>query len=370
MASLGVAIKNGSDACAARKPEDFAGDQLIAYARLCSLGIVWPMVDQAATRYIESKDEPKPQLPLAYGMKLEAELQAKDLKAVMATATTMLQTLPYDLVVDTAVNEAFDYTQLAYPQSSLKLHAVRQPVLLSLLAQAKPPLPRQALYADALAYAAEQQYMGLAADDTVAALDAALGSSEVTKDESLLIGALRAQYAMLGQPLPKLKLTASLDTLKLNPAIDSEQGAAMALMVFPPWCAQCVRIAAMDLVKASATLQRGAVQVFALLAAPATDLPLEHPKPTAIGMPVPPPTPAEQLRHTPTFLVPPDTLDLLHATDYPWVVVTDHAGIVRFLGVAPETALKTGMYIDRATDHVAEQWPSKFVPTVPVVAPR
>ena len=362
-ASLAVAIKNGAEACGARKPEDFTGDELIAYARLCSLGIQWPTVDLAATRYIESKDELKPQLALAYGMKLEAELQAQALPQIVATAKAMLSNVPYDGIVDAAINEAFDYMQLAYSSSSLELHQARQPLLLAMLALAKLPLPRQTLYADGLAYAAEQQYVKRPdeAAETVRVLDAALASATLTPDEVLLIAPLKAQYAMLGQPLPKLTLQFSLETMKPKPVIDPELSAATALLVFPPWCAQCVRMSANDLLPAATVLKRGAVQLYALVAAPLADLPPLTPAKPGPG----PVAPLELLRRTPTIIVPPETTSLLHATDLPWVVVTDHAGIVRFMGVAPENGLQTGRYVDRATDHVAELWPSKFVPVTP-----
>ena len=363
MASLGVAIKQAADECAARKATDFAGDQLIAYARLCSLGVNWPAVDVAASQYIDSKDAAKPQLPLAYGMKLEAAMQAHALPEIMATAKAMLAANPYDAVVDVSANEAFDYLQLAYVREAMALHAVRQPLLLAALASEKPVVPVHTLYGDGLAKAALEQYMRMPerADATVAELDAALAGAAVKSgpDELILIGKLRRQYGMLGKPLPKVNLELSLAAPEVKPAIDTEAGASTALLIFPDWCAQCVRMSAAELNQAAATLKRGAVQLYALLAQPlpkVAELTAVSKDPTAV------PPAAKLLLKTPTIVVPPETLDLLSATDFPYAIVLDHAGIVRFAGVAPEIALKTGQYVDRATDHVAGQWPSRFVP--------
>lgn len=361
-ASLAVAIKKGADACAAREPASFAGDQLIAFARLCSLGMNWPAVNTGATQYIESKDAEKPQLALAYGMKLEAVLQSHSVPEIMATAKAMLAAVPYDATVDAASNEALDYLQLAYTGDALALHAVRLPILLDALAHDKPAVPVHTLYGDVLAKAALEQYavQPEAALATKAALDQVMmdSAARLPQDEVLLAQALELQYAMLGQPLPKLKLQISLLDPRSKPAIDAAAAASTALLVFPAWCAQCVRMTARDLPAAVTTLKHGAVQVYALLAQP-----LPAPEELApVAKPGTTPTAARLLLQTPTIVVPVETLETLRTSDYPWLVVVDASGVVRFQGVAPESALKTGEFVDRVTDHVAGHWPSKFVP--------
>ena len=54
--------------CAARSPQTFRSDDLVALARLCSLGQQWSSVTAAAKQYIESTDTPKPLLAQAYGL--------------------------------------------------------------------------------------------------------------------------------------------------------------------------------------------------------------------------------------------------------------------------------------------------------------
>ena len=61
--ALAVAVKQATEACGARTPEQFSGEDLIAYTRLCALGQQWPTVITAADRYITSTDAAKPQIP-------------------------------------------------------------------------------------------------------------------------------------------------------------------------------------------------------------------------------------------------------------------------------------------------------------------
>jgi hypothetical protein len=54
--ALAIAVKRATEACSARTPSQFTGDDLIAYARLCALGQQWPTVLMSATSYITSTD--------------------------------------------------------------------------------------------------------------------------------------------------------------------------------------------------------------------------------------------------------------------------------------------------------------------------
>ena len=122
--SLAVAVKSATLACASRKASDYSGDQLIALARLCSLGLNWPAMDDAATRYIGSADAAKPQLTLAYGLKLEAALHLHDNPQIVETGRALLHAVPYDATADAAMNEALEYLRLAYPGDALVLYGV------------------------------------------------------------------------------------------------------------------------------------------------------------------------------------------------------------------------------------------------------
>ena len=78
--------------------------------------------------------------------------------------------------------------------------------------------------------------------------------------------------------------------------------------------------------------------------------------------PEPPKTAAEQLRCTPTLIVPPATLAQFAATDFPLLIATDSKGIIRFIQPASETALNQGDFLDQITMHIATQWPRQAPP--------
>jgi len=363
--AFAVAMKNSGIECLARKPEQFTGDDLISYAKLCSLGQKWAPMGVAAGRYIDSDDVKKPQLATAYGYKLESELHAQDLIGIVGIETAMLAGVPYDSIVDTATNEAMDYLRLTYMNDALGLMKLRQPLLLEALKSEKPLLARHVLYGDGLAFAALQQYAGQpdAAKATVAELDAALGKT-LGPDDAIPVEGLRRQYGLLGRPLPELKYELSLQDVKEKPHINPDLGAATALLLFPEWCAQCVKMAP-DIWDAMGRLGQNEVRVYGLVAEPLPDkaaLLVAQMKP--MGTPavvttaeVRPKTPSEMLLHTPTLVVPTETLERFAATDFPFLVVVDHAGIVRFAGAAPESVLQPGDFLDRVAAHVAVEWP-------------
>src|SRR5450631_3264956 len=51
-AALKVATAQAKDACLARTPFQFTGEDLLAYARLCAFAQQWEPVQQAATSYL------------------------------------------------------------------------------------------------------------------------------------------------------------------------------------------------------------------------------------------------------------------------------------------------------------------------------
>jgi hypothetical protein len=85
----------------------------------------------------------------------------------------------------------------------------------------------------------------------------------------------------------------------------------------------------------------------------------KHPRANKAASPEPETqkTAADLLRHTPTLIVPPETLTQFAATSFPLLIATDSKGIIRFIQPAPETALNPGDFLDRVTAHIAAQWP-------------
>ena len=362
-----VAMKNAGAACQARKPEMFTGDALISYTKLCSLGQQWAVMGEAAGRYIDSDDKEKPLLATAYGFKLESKLHAQDVTEILAVEKSMLQDVPYEAIADTVTNEALAFLELAYTADALRLHAMRQPLLLAALTSAKPALPRHVLYEDGLAKAALEQYAGLPEDaaKTVAALDAVVGTElapNLTPDDAIPIEHARTRYGVLGKPLPKLTFALSLQDPNDKPHINPDYGSATGLLLFPEWCAVCVRMAP-EVWDAMGRLGPEEIRVYSLVAEKTPDkAALKAAALKPMGPPAadaPAKTPSEMLLHTPTQVVPPETLALFAADDFPFVIVVDHSGIVRFAEPGTETELEAGGPLDRVVHHVAEQWPAK-----------
>lgn len=379
--ALAIAVKQATEACGARAPEQFTGDDLIAYARLCALGQQWPTVLTAADRYITSTEPAKPQLAHAYAFRVNATLHTNDPKAILDGSLAMLKAVPYTSLTDETLNGALHYLQLAFMSDALTLYAARQPILLTALRtpSSQPSattdvtaVPIHALYADSLAYAALQQFAGepQAAAKTVSELDASLPAT-LSPDDSIPITGTRRQYAFLGTPLPAIPLTLSLFDVGETPHINKKYGDSTVLFLFPEWCAQCIRLSRQIL----PTLYRinggdtDEVHLYALLAqtAPPVAAPpkltpkstLTKPK-SATDVPAPPEQPktaADQLRGTPTLIVPLETLTQFAAADFPLLIATDSKGIIRFIQPAGENALNQGDFLDQIAAQIAKQWP-------------
>lgn len=367
LGSLAVAIGNAARECGARNPETFVGEDLVALARLCSLGQMWEPMRVAAARYIDLPAPAKPQLALAYGIELDATLRSNDLVAILKVTRAMLAAVPYDAVVDAATADALSYLTVTYTTVAREVHRAREPILLAALASEHPTLPRHVLYADGLAMAALEQYLDdpKEAARTVAELDEALARWPLAPDDALPIADARRQYALLGKPLPKIAFTLSLSDPRETPHINPDFGRATALLLFPDWCAQCIRMGP-ELGKVVSRLGSTETRVYALLAEPTPDRrlftppparPPVRPKPATPDAPATPKTAAELMLHTPTQVVPPETLATFAATDFPFLIVVDHAGIVRFMGVLPEAGLGPGASLDTVVEDVAARWP-------------
>jgi hypothetical protein len=366
LAAFSLGVQLAGAACRARAPEQYSGDDLISYARLCSMGQNWPVMGAAAARYIESADLAKPQLATAYGYKLEAALHAQDQPQIVAIEKAMLAAVPYDAVVDLVTNEALAYLKLAFTKDALAVHAVVEPMLLAELKSDKPLLARPVLYGDGLEKAALEQYAGqpALAEATVAELDAALaaGAAPLVADEAIPMAQERQRYALLGKPLPAIDYELSLKDVRERPHINPDLGAATALVLFPAWCAQCVRTAP-QIWDVMTRVGEDDIRMYGLVA---EAMPDKAALLTAQMKPMGPPaadapakSPSELLLHTPVLVVPPETLKTFAAEDFPFLIVVDHTGLVRFAAPVPETALQAGGLVDRVVVHVMEQWPRR-----------
>ena len=387
MTALSIAMKQAGEECSNRSPEQFSGDDLIAFARLCSLGQQWPTVGAAATRYIASTEPAKPLLTPAYAFQVNATLHSNDPKAILACSLAMLHAVPYNSLTDETLYGALRYLQLAYTLDAFTLYVEREPLLLAALraAQKSPAVtpdtavPIHTLYADGVAFAALEQFRDepRGAVGVLTDLDAALPAT-LQPDDSIPIAETRRQYALLGTHLPEIPHSVWLNSVGEAARINTNYGAATVLFLFPDWCTQCIRMAQ----QLSATLSRvseNEIHLYALLAQPMPSVtvalkPAAKPGSSTPAAkrplePEPPKTAAEQLRGTPTIIVPPQTLAQFAATDFPLLIATDPKGIIRFIQPANETALNPGDFLDQITAHIAQQWPQATSAAASPLAP-
>lgn len=366
--SLGVAIKQASVACAARATTDFTGSALVDLSRLCALGFTWPATVAAANRYIHEDVTPKPRLAEAYALLINAELQLKDEHSALTDALALLTAVPYTSVVADATNQAIGYMHLLYTVDAVTLAAKRQPLLLAALhpaspdVQATPDAPPSTadLYKQALVLAELQQLQAepAAAQETVAAIESALPSA-IANDDLIAINRMRDRYALLGKPLPAIAPLASLATLPRAPKLPPHHTVTV-LLLFPDWCAQCIRIAKQMPAGIFAVNQHDAY-IYGLLAqtVPPQEMPKLSTKDTSAQKEsFNPAYAAASLRGTPTFTVPPALLDTFNATDLPLLIVTDSHGIVRLFDIANESALQPGDTVDSAVALIGANWSS------------
>ena len=166
-----------------------------------------------------------------------------------------------------------------------------------------------------------------------------------------------------------------------------EPGSVTIYLLFPRWCMQCVKLA-QNLSSAQARIAQGkgpaaGARVYALLA----DIPEPPSEPPAkvgahgravnqtgarpIGAKAAPakpvvtisiggqlPSAQEMLRDTPTWIVAPSMLATFNASDFPFLIATDHDGTIRLmLPAAPDNALQEGGPADQIIDSILERWP-------------
>lgn len=381
VAALTVSMDHAKVACAARDAKTFTGADLIDLAKLCALGQNPPAVIDAATRYIAA-DRPKPQLTQAYAALIDAQLHLKDEPAALTSAQAMLGAVPYDTLTAETLNEAIDFMQFVYTPDALTLALAREPLLLariSATAVAVPATPAypgaeaaqslHELYADGIALAALQQLAKVPTASitaTLTALDAAL-PAVLVPDDAIPIGLSRRRYALLGQPLPDLArpthpavahkpvALAFLDYPHQLPKLPAPN-AITALLLFPDWCAQCIR---MDIKLPQTVFTVAGNEAFAyglLVQTVAPKPPLTGATAAAAAFTAADAT--NDLRNTSTLVVDPSFLDQFAAVDVPFLIVTDSQGIVRVLQPVTDDAINPGGTIDSAVARVGAQWPS------------
>jgi hypothetical protein len=351
LAALAAGIKRAQEYCGQVAPASVSGDDLYQLARVCSVGQRWNDADAAASAYIKSASQPYQ--AHAYAIRINALLNLKDTTMAVEVARRMLRSVPYDATVDQSMAYLIHYLAMSLDDGALPLARERQPFLLTAL-QSGSALKEQpgdtligaaALYDEGLELAHLERYAGKEseAQGTVAALDAAVSGLPAEKiDNQAEIARAKAQYALLGEKLPRIEILRYAAPGNPHPHINPNYGSATVLLIFPEWCAQCRKM----MEPLSSFLIRNSaydIHAYGLLALDADE--------TAIN-----PFAGDSFKdllRTPILTTPSATLESFGAVSFPFLVITDGIGRIRFLGTVAQNAFDAGGFVEQVIDRNA-----------------
>jgi len=348
LSALAAGIKRAQEYCGQVAPASVSGDDLYQLARVCSVGQRWNDADAAASTYI--KNASQPYQAHAYAIRVNALLNLKDTTMAVEVARSMMHSVPYDATVDQSMGYLIHYLAMSLDDGALPLARERQPLLLTAL-ESGSELKEQpgdvvigtaALYDAGLKLAFLDQYAGRQseAQQALTALDAALAKVPTEKIENPAeIERAKAQYALLGQKLPPIQIQRYAAPGYPRPRINPDYGLATVLLLFPEWCAQCRRMM-QPLNEFLTRNNAGDIHTYGLLALDADQTATDPFKSDSF----------KDLLHTPTLTTSSDTLRTFGAVSFPFVVITDGAGRIRFLGTVVQSAFDPGGFVEQIID--------------------
>ena len=353
LAALAAGIKRAQEYCGQVAAASVSGDDLYQLARVCSVGQRWNDADAAASAYIKSASQPYQ--AHAYAIRVNALLNLKDTTMAVEVARRMLRSVPYDATVDQSMAYLIHYLAMSLDDGALPLAQERQPLLLAALdkggALKEEPgetvIGAAALYNEGLELAYLEQYAGRQneAQQVLSALDAALAKVPADKvDNRAEIARARAQYALLGQMLPPIRMLRYVAPGYPLPPIDEgylspDTESASVILLFPEWCAQCRRM--LPPLNDFLIRNHGArIHAYGFLALDADETATDPFKSDSF----------KDLLHTPTVTTPAATLATFGAVNFPFVVITDGEGRIHFLGTVAQNAFDAGGFIEQVIE--------------------
>jgi hypothetical protein len=279
----------------------------------------------------------------------------------------MLHSIPYDATVDQSMAYLIHYLAMSLDDAVLPLARERQPFLLTALGSGSALREQQgdssigmsigsaALYDEGLELAYLEQYAGRQneAEQARAALDAALAKVPAEKiDNRAEIERARAQYALLGAKLPPIHILPYTAPGYPRPRINPDYGAATVLLLFPEWCTQCRRMM-QPLNEFLSRNNAAGIHTYGVLALDADETATDPFRSDSF----------KDLLHTPTLTTPSATLESFGAVTFPFVVITDGAGRIRFLGAVAPNAFDAGGFIEQVIEKNLHGTASKGTPS-------
>ena len=345
LAALSIGMRMAREACEKMKPENYTKDDLYDLAHLCAFGQDWNPANNAAQQYLASKaPEHRAQ---AYAISVGAFVHLNAVDLALATTREMMGNQPYDAEVAYTVRYMKDYLETAETSGNsqaLQLAVEEHAKIIEALGKGTP---LKAAYGDAVVnigllyemaleaafferYAGDIAQAKVYADDVERALpkDAAL-----TGEDRQEIDSTNTEYHLIGTELARIPVIRSFKSAAIKAEqVDTNFGAATALVVFPDWCVQCRKMMPV-------MTQFGAANVDTFIHA--YGLIFKEPGEQAA------PDAQKELIGTDVMEVSPETAHSFGSGDYPLGVVVDHAGVIRFIGVLPSDAFNGDGYMEK-----------------------
>lgn len=364
-----VGMRMAREACGQAAPENYTGDDLYDLAHLCSLGQDWNSANTAATRYLDSRAEPHRTQAFALSINAFIHLNGADL--AVQTAHSMMEHQPYDAEEAYALSYLKDALEQAGNPAALSLAEDEHPRIVKALESGtglkatygNAVISLGALCESAMELAFWQRYAhnDEAAAKTVSEIDAALAMGPApSAEDQQRIDAVRTQYALLGKPLPAFKTVSvpqapksppppnPLRTRSRPPATETpiqigpDYGAATVLVLFPDWCPQCRKLMK-TLTDFGAVNKETPIHAYGLMF---LDDPVSANQ-TADEKRAAHEQSLKEVQGTNTLLMDANDARTLGALDFPFGVVLDHEGKVRYVGVLPGDAFKGNGYMEK-----------------------
>jgi len=378
MAAWGVAVSTAADACVGRKIDEFSGEDLFQFARLCLLGQQYDDAAEAARKYV--RDGNTTSQESARALIVRANLSGGNLLQAERAAYDLLRNHPYDGTVHTMVQEvvmalaATDAVENALQMVSARSEALTNALRAGgglALNEGTYRVPQSALVRDALSavylYRIENRVEHV--QDSARALLASLRqivadsgpAASPLERESMQAALRRAEMLMSDAPALDVKAASSTKPPRAMSAISYGKNVSV-LSFYAPWSPQ--RKTMFELLAAMARdYKLFPVQIFAV-STPALATGDANADVSKVisglaeqfgkeGSPVP-------------LLVTADSANRDFAIDdWPMFVVVDPQGRIRFLDTLTGSEYKDGGRMHRLVAALASQ--AGPIPTPPPV---
>jgi thiol-disulfide isomerase/thioredoxin len=142
--------------------------------------------------------------------------------------------------------------------------------------------------------------------------------------------------------VPKLEPMRSLESTTAKAEIPTGDGAMTVLVLFPDWCGGCRKMMK-PLTEFTKAKRKTPVRAFGLVFEDDSVIPAAAAHEELL----------KGLKGTSTLVVPPSTVQILGANDFPLGVLVDREGKVRFVGVLPVNAFDGDGYVEKMVLKIA-----------------